>query len=140
MANCPNCGEQVKTGTNFCIVCGESLDSVVETVIPEVSKKNAITSFVLGIVAARGVILSMFPYICFIFFPIFLILSILGMNKARQYKKESGKDIVFSKIGRIVSNVTFFLSIIFFFIGIFLSFMPGTAAAFWDGVLSVYGF
>ena len=67
MANCPNCGEQVKTGTNFCIVCGESLDSVVETVIPEVSKKNAITSFVLGIVAAEGVILSMFPYICFMF-------------------------------------------------------------------------
>ena len=141
MIYCPNCGREVNEDSKFCAVCGTTLTEGVGYVkASKVSKKNAITSFVLGLVNIELCICSIFPYACLIFFPMSLVLAILGISKANKYVDEAASHNAFSKIGKIVSIVSLILSIVFFIIGLLLTLIPGAGIEFYEILLDMYDY
>lgn len=153
MRYCPNCGSPCSDENQFCHSCGERLSKPQNTYTqpnqgttyeapsnePVVSKKNAIIAFVFGLVNIELFLFCIFPYACFIFFPICLVLSIIGIKKSSQYVKEAGKSHALAKIGKILCIITLILACIFFIIGLVMSFSSEAAIAFYESFLESYG-
>ncbi len=159
MRYCPNCGTEAGDSNQFCHSCGERLSkpqsqpqyqqnsyesndyqSYQSYTAPTVSKKNAVISFIFGLINIELFLFSIFPYLCFFFFPASLILSIIGIKKSKQYVKEAGQPHAFSKIGKILCIISLVLACIFFVFGMIFSFIPEAAGAFYEAFLEAYGF
>ena len=158
MKYCPNCGAPVAQENKFCHSCGEKVteqaqpqyQSNYETNAyqntyspnpePVVSKKNAIIAFIFGLINIELVVACIFPYICFLFFPACLVLSIIGIKKASKYVSEAGKPNAFSKIGKILCIISLVLACIFFVVGLVMSLSPEAATEFYEAFFYAYGF
>ena len=152
MPYCKECGNQVAEGAAFCHECGAKLtaDTPRESYTepkeaytyeaPQVSKKNAILSFIFGLVNIELCIFALIPYACFFFFPACLVLSILGIKKSKQYTLEGGPKSPFAIIGKITSIVSLVIACLFFIIGLAMTFVPEAGTAFWDSFFGFYGF
>ena len=95
MPYCRECGNMVNEGNAFCHECGAKLKSEApkqdyyepkssysyEPEVPQVSKRNAVLSFVFGLINTELAIFALLPYACFFFFPACLIFSILGIKR-----------------------------------------------------------
>lgn len=150
MRFCTNCGSQVSDNNQFCHECGERISgpsqaytntgsyNTYQAPTNTVSKKNSIISFILGLVNIELMIFCIFPYVCFVFFPGCLIISIFGIKKAGQYKAEAGRSNAFATIGKVVSIVTLAIASFLFIFGLILTFDPVASEAFIDGFL--YGY
>ncbi len=152
MPYCQECGNQVAENNAFCHECGAKLNSEAPKQAyyepqqteytpeaPVVSKKNAIMSFIFGLINIELCIFALMPYACFIFFPACLVLSILGIKKSKQYTLEGGKRSPFAIIGKIASIVSLILACLFFVIGIMITFVPDASGAFWEAFFGAYG-
>ena len=154
MPYCRECGNMVNEGNAFCHECGAKLNSEApkqdyyepkssysyEPEVPQVSKRNAVLSFVFGLINTELAIFALLPYACLFFFPACLIFSILGIKKANQYVAVGGPTNAFAIIGKILSIVTLVLTCVFFILGIVMTFVPGMAAEFYEAFFSTYGF
>lgn len=153
MPYCRECGNQVAEGNAFCHECGAKItaDAPRESYTepqneaytyeaPQVSKRNAILSFILGLVNIELCIFALMPYACFIFFPACLVLSIIGIKKAKQYTLEGGPKSPFAIIGKITSIVSLVLACLFFVIGMMITFVPDASNTFWEAFFGAYGF
>lgn len=144
---CPNCGEAVEADARFCIKCGNALEAqepeqapvVEEKPVAEatptynyyqdaqeapkapVSKKNSIISMVFGLVSLEVGAMAIMPIYVFMFLPIAIVFSILGMKKSGQYTTEAGAPNAFSRVGKITSIIALPLSIVFGIIGLILT-------------------
>ena len=154
MPYCRECGNMVNEGNAFCHECGAKLNSEApkqeyyepkssysyEPEVPQVSKRNAVLSFVFGLINTELAIFALLPYACLFFFPLCLVFSILGIKKANQYVAEGGPKNAFAIIGKILSTVTLVLACVFFILGVVKTFVPGMAAEFYEAFFSTYGF
>ncbi len=142
---CPNCGEAVESDARFCTKCGTALavaeapkqeEPVAEPVAepqqaynyyqaePQqkpVSKRNSIMSMIFGLVALESSFIGIAPIYAFIFMPLAIVFSILGMKKSGEYTTEAGAPNAFSRVGKITSIISLPLAIVFGLIGIILT-------------------
>ena len=152
MRYCPECGNQVAEGNAFCHECGAKLTyeapreayaepqpSEYTYDAPKVSKKNAILSFIFGLVNIELCIFALMPYACFFFFPACLVFSILGIRKANQYTREGGPRSPFAIIGKVLSIVSLVIACLFFILGLAMTFVPEAGTAFWESFFGFYG-
>ena len=79
------------------------------------------------------------PYACFFFFPACLVLSILGIKKAKQYTREGGLRSPFAIIGKVLSIVSLVIACLFFILGLAMTFVPEAGTAFWESFFGFYG-
>ena len=96
MKYCPNCGAEIAEGNQFCHSCGEKLsnsqpqpqyqpqyqttqDYTYQEPEKKASIKNAIISFILGLINIELAICCFIPYSCFIIFPGCILLSVFGL-------------------------------------------------------------
>ena len=106
---CTYCGEELPEQTNFCAICGVSLNGdVVDEVVTQTPKEAkcwsefANVGFGLGL---SGFITSIFPIICIyglIVGPIALVFSILGL-KSSQKRSKVICGIVFSSLAFVIA-------------------------------------
>ncbi len=142
---CPNCGEAVESDARFCTKCGTALavaeapkqeepvaEPVVEAQQPynyyqaepqqkQVSKRNSIMSMIFGLVALESSVMGIIPIYAFIFMPLAIVFSILGMRKSGVYTTEAGAPNAFSRIGKITAIIALPLAIVFGLIGMILT-------------------
>ena len=71
----------------------------------EVSKSDAITSMVFGILSIFMAIFALYPFIGFLFMGTSLAFIIVAKKKRNAYVREAGEDMGFSRAGKITSTV-----------------------------------
>ena len=149
MAYCTNCGNRIEEGSLYCSRCGSrvfgsqdqqnyapTLDHLFERTV--VSRKNAIIAFVLAIVGLEASACAIFPYACFIFYPACLVLSIISIKKANQFRAEGGSSS-FATLGRIAAIATIVVSSLCFILGVIMTFSADMALAFFEELFEEYG-
>ena len=71
----------------------------------EVSKSDAITSMVFGILSIFMAIFALYPFAGFLFMGTSLAFIIVAKKKRNAYVREAGEDMGFSRAGKITSTV-----------------------------------
>ena len=71
----------------------------------EVSKSDAITSMVFGILSIFMAIFAIYPFVGFLFMGTSLAFIIVAKKKRNAYVREAGEDMGFSRAGKITSTV-----------------------------------
>ncbi len=71
----------------------------------EVSKSDAITSMVFGILSIFMAIFAIYPFVGFLFMATSLAFIIVAKKKRNAYVREAGEDMGFSRAGKITSTV-----------------------------------
>jgi hypothetical protein len=71
----------------------------------EVSKSDAITSMVFGILSIFMAIFAVYPFVGFLFMGTSLAFIIVSKKKRNAYVREAGEDMGFSRAGKITSTV-----------------------------------
>ncbi len=129
MPYCSKCTCKITDDCDYCPNCG----SLIVKQVTQVSKKNAIVSFVLGLNALAflmSFIIADLPYLysngnlefhilllLVILLPGILILGFLSITIEKNYIKQGGVPNGFSKVGKISGNVSLILALIYIIIG-----------------------
>lgn len=105
---CSYCGKKIDDGQKFCNSCGKQIQN---EVLDKNKKSNGIK-----VISILALIFSI------VFYPVGLVLSIIGIVKCNKYKKENNKKssyFVFNIAGLVISIIMIFMTI-FFIIMLFL--------------------